>query len=58
MASKKTPRLGSGARFRRLTASLRTRGARNPAALAAWIGRRKYGRARFAALATRGRKRH
>lgn len=57
MARSRKPRLGSGARFRKLTSQLRARGARNPAALAAWIGRRKYGRARFAALSAKGRQR-
>jgi hypothetical protein len=38
-----TPKLGSGDRFRRLSARLAARGARNPDALAAYIGRRKYG---------------
>jgi hypothetical protein len=37
------PKLGSGARFRKLSAHLASRGARNPDALAAFIGRRKYG---------------
>lgn len=57
MARSRKPRLGSGARFRRLTAQLRARGARNPKALAAWIGRRKYGRAGMAALSAAGRRR-
>jgi hypothetical protein len=37
------PRLGSGERFRKLSGTLAKRGASNPDALAAWIGRRKYG---------------
>lgn len=37
------PKLGSGARFRKLSATLAARGASNPDALAAYIGRRKYG---------------
>jgi hypothetical protein len=48
------PKLGSGVRFRRLAAKLAGRGVRDPKALAATIGRRKYGAARFAKL---GRKR-
>ena len=51
------PPLGSGERFRALEAQLAARGARDPAALAAWIGRRKYGARRFAELATAGRAR-
>lgn len=37
------PKLGSGARFRKLSGTLASRGASNPDALAAWIGRKKYG---------------
>jgi hypothetical protein len=37
------PKLGTGTRFRKLSAHLAARGASNPDALAAWIGRRKYG---------------
>lgn len=39
------PKLGSGARFKKLSATLAKRGASNPDALAAYIGRRKYGNA-------------
>lgn len=56
VASSRKPKLGTGARFKALTGRLRRRGARNPAALAAWIGRRKYGRKRFAALGAAGRR--
>ena len=53
----KTARLGSGARFEALEESIATRGGiRNPAAVAASIGRKKYGSKRFAQLATKGRK--
>lgn len=44
------PRLGSGGRFRKLSATLAARGASNPDALAAWIGRRKYGATKMARL--------
>jgi hypothetical protein len=37
------PKLGSGARFKKLSATLAARGAHDPDALAAWIGRRKFG---------------
>lgn len=50
-------RLGSGKRFRSLTAKLRRRGARNPKALAAFIGRKKYGKRRMAKWAAAGRRR-
>lgn len=49
-------KLGTGKRFKSLTRKLRRRGARNPKALAAWIGRRKYGKKRMAKWAARGRK--
>jgi hypothetical protein len=42
--------LGTGERFRKLSGTLAARGASNPDALAAWIGRRKYGRKGFAKL--------
>ena len=49
-------KLGSGQRFSALTQQLAQRpGVRNPAALAAYIGRRKYGSKRFANLGARGR---
>jgi hypothetical protein len=51
------PRLGSGERHRQLSAKLKKRGARNPDALAAWVGRRKFGKARYQQLAARGRRR-
>ena len=38
------PRLGSGTRFRKLSAHLASRGASNPDALAAFIGRKKFGK--------------
>lgn len=57
MARAKRPPLGTGQRFRALKASLARRGARNPAALAAFIGRKKYGKRRFQKLAAAGRKR-
>lgn len=51
------PKLGSGARFRKLTEELARKGAKDPAALAASIGRAKYGKARFQRMAQAGRKR-
>lgn len=47
---RRPPKLGTGERFKKLEHSLAARGARNPAALAAWIGRKKYGKKRFARL--------
>lgn len=50
-------KLGSGARFKALKAKLSKKGIRNPGALAASIGRKKYGKARFQKLAAKGKKR-
>jgi len=44
------PKLGTGARFKKLSATLAARGASDPDALAAFIGRRKYGQAGMAKL--------
>lgn len=49
-------KLGSGARFRALSARLAARGAHNPDALAAYIGRRKFGASKFAKLGAKARK--
>lgn len=48
------PKLGTGARFRKLTGELAASGASDPGALAAYIGRRKYGAGKFGKLAARG----
>lgn len=52
----KKPPLGSGERFDRLVRQLRSKGAKTPEALAAWIGRKKYGKERFAELSRIGKK--
>ena len=49
-------RLGSGARFAALKAKLASKGAHDPGALAAYIGRKRYGKAKFTALAASARK--
>jgi hypothetical protein len=49
-------KLGTGARFSHLVKSLSKSGVRDPDALAASIGRKKYGKKKFQKLATRGRK--
>lgn len=49
--------LGKGGRFEALKRRLAARGARNPEALAAWIGRRKYGESRMARWAAAERRR-
>ncbi len=53
----KKPKLGSGARFRAVEASAAKSGASNPAAIAAWAGRKKYGAKKMASMAAAGRKR-
>lgn len=53
---KKKPPLGSGARFAALKSELARTGARDPGALAAFIGRKKYGKKKFAALSKRGKR--
>jgi hypothetical protein len=52
----KTARLGGGARFRAVAAAAKAGGARNPNAVAAMVGRKKYGRKRMAKMAAAGRK--
>lgn len=54
--AKKKPPLGSGERFAQLKRKLAKQGAENPAGLAAYIGRKKYGAARFNQLAAKGRR--
>lgn len=51
-----TATVAGGSRFAHLEHQLRLRGVRNPAGLAAWIGRRKYGARRFAQMAAAGRR--
>jgi len=51
-------KLGSGARFKALKTRLAKKGdVRNPSAVAAAVGRKKYGVAKFQKLATSGKKR-
>ena len=42
--------------FEKTKQALAAKGAKNPAALAAWIGRKKYGKAKFQAAAAKGKK--
>ena len=51
------PKLGSGARFAAVERSAARSGARNPAAVAAAAGRKKYGAAKMAKMAAKGRRR-
>ena len=48
-------KLGSGERFKALTKKLAKKGADSPAALAAWIGRKKYGAKKMAKLSVKGK---
>ena len=54
---KKRPKLGTGERFAALEGQLRKKGVRDPKALAASIGRKKYGAKKFQSMAAKGRKR-
>jgi len=53
----KRMRPGGGGRFAKLKGKLAHKGIRNPGAVAAKIGREKYGKKRFAKMAAKGRKR-
>lgn len=54
---KSAPKLGSGARFAALKAKLAAKGkVSNPGAVAASIGRKKYGNAKMQSMAAKGRK--
>ena len=52
----KKPKLGSGKRFSNLTSKLKKQGVKNPKALAASIGRKKYGAKKMASMAAKGRR--
>lgn len=54
---KKKAKLGSGKRFQALEEKLEKKGASNPGALAAYIGREKYGSEKMAKMSAAGRKR-
>lgn len=55
--TKKSMKPGGGGRFQKLEKELAERGAENPAALAAWIGMKKYGKERMLKWAQAARKR-
>ncbi len=48
--------VGEGGRFAALESKLEKRGAKSPGALAAWIGRKKYGKTGFQKLSVMGKK--
>jgi hypothetical protein len=54
MTSKK-PKLGSGARFKAVEASAKKNGAKDPAAVAAAVGIKKYGKEKMAKMASAGK---
>lgn len=56
MMMKNKPKLGSGTRFKQLTSQLAKHGVKNPKALAAYIGRKKYGKKKFQQLAAKGKR--
>jgi len=49
-------KLGSGGRFAAVEAAAKKSGASNPAAVAASVGRKKYGEKKMAKMAAKGRK--
>lgn len=53
----KSTRLGGGGRFAMVEAAARKSGAKNPAAVAAAAGMKKYGKAKMTKMAVKGRKR-
>jgi hypothetical protein len=54
----KQPKLGTGARFAKLENKLAAKGATNPGALAAYIGRKKFGAKKFTKLSHHTKKIH
>lgn len=54
---KKKPKLGTGKRFSNLKKALAKKGVNNPAAVAASIGRKKFGAKKMAKLSAKGGKR-
>jgi len=56
--AKKTSKPGEGKRFKAVEAVAKASGAKNPAAVAAAIGQKKYGKKKFQKMAAKGRKKH
>ena len=54
---KKSMKPGGGGRFEKLESKLEKKGAKDPKGLAAYIGREKYGKKKFAKMSAKGRKR-
>jgi len=57
MPAKKSMKPGGGGRFAALKKKLAAQGAKDPGALAAAIGRKKYGKAKMSKWAGKGRSR-
>lgn len=53
----KSMKPGGGGRFQKLKKELSKQGVKDPGALAASIGRKKYGKKKFQQMAAKGRKR-
>jgi hypothetical protein len=49
-------KLGSGARFKKVEEEAKKSGAKNPAAVAAAVGMKKYGKAKMEKMAQKGKK--
>lgn len=58
MSSHKQPKLGSGARFKNLANRMAREGVKDPDAVAASIGRKKYGNKKMQSMAEKGKARH
>ena len=52
----KSMKLGGGGRFAKLKEELKHKGSKDPDALAAWIGRKKYGKKKFQKFSAKGKK--
>jgi histidyl-tRNA synthetase len=48
-------KVGGGGRYKKLVKKLASEGAKDPRALAAYIGRKKYGKAKFQEMAAKGK---
>jgi len=53
----KMPKLGSGVRFKKVMTTAKKSGAKNPAAVAAMVGMKKYGKKKMMKMAKAGKKR-
>lgn len=52
----KSMKLGGGGRFQKLKGQLASKGAKNPGALAAYIGRKKYGAKKMASMSAKAKR--